>query len=307
MVNGARIIILDGISNQYSSEDFLNLQALLSQLENISVIYFTHNSDPILMLADRVALIRGSTITGTLYKGQFSPELLSGAPGPADDIAQLLPEQEQPSSAPPLLSAHFRADGRSVPLHLRAGEILIVQDSRESIRRQLIDGCFLQNEGRVRISGRHMRSYREAVKHGLALIPGELTDSTLFDCMNENENLIFQVMKKTSHFGLTNARMSDYAQNMFSKSLSTEACRSSETWRKYKLCLHRWQLSNCRILVLEDPAAGMDSIILNELLSVLDDLAARGMAILIVASHHANYMPLSGRVLDLETDCSSPF
>ena len=297
---GAKLLILDGISSQYSRSDFQTLSALLGRLQGVSIIYISHQADPIILKADRIYFLHGNTITGQLYKNDYSPERLSAIlSGPVHPLPAAYSGEKPAQSAAPLLRLGPLPGLLPTEPCLQAGGILLIQDQRDGPRQALIRAFLSRRPQTLLINGKRPRSYQQAAEAGLAVLPSIPLSNGLFSNLSEEDNLSFRILKKTSTFGLVNAKVRRYAQEKYKDVLSTEACLGNAAWRAYKLRLCCCHLAHSRVYVLEDPGANMDGTVLRDLFSFLKSLAQEGAAVLIIASQYESYIPLCSRVLDL--------
>ena len=64
-----------------------------------------------------------------------------------------------------------------------------------------------------------------------------------------------------------------------------------------KVVLAKWLLCNCRVLILDEPTRGIDIGAKTEIYKLINELAAKGMAIIMVSSEMPEVIGMSDRIV----------
>jgi ABC-type sugar transport system ATPase subunit len=304
----------------------------------ITIVFVSHNLEEVLMLADAITVFREgrrmrtapraewSKVTlvramlgetgdarfteGLLDRSEPAPEPTSADPAVADAVTVVAPE----ATSPPLL----RAEGVTVTgaiediwLEVRPGEILgiagLVGSGRTTLLRALA-GAEGKARGRLWIEGKEIgwpRTVRAARKAGTALLPEDRKSEGLALSMASMDNIVLGDMRKSSRLGFLSRRRTERAAAAACEGvgfslgrLSTPAMQLSGG-NQQKLLLARWRHSPPKVLLADEPTRGVDIGAKAEIVEMLEEMAADGMAIIVVASELEELVALSHRILVL--------
>ncbi|MGH8246543.1 MAG: ATP-binding cassette domain-containing protein, partial [Gammaproteobacteria bacterium] len=193
-------------------------------------------------------------------------------------------------------------------LSVRAGEILGIAGLAGSGRTETLRailGADPADGGLIEIFGKPVRvlSPRHAIALGLGLLP-------------EDRKLEGLLLRQTVGFNVTIARLGPYAPrgflrvraerkkvqeyidrlNVRTPGISTRVL-SLSGGNQQKVVFAKWLNADCRILLADEPTRGVDVGAKREIYQLLADLAARGVAIIMVSSELPEILGLSDRVL----------
>jgi ABC-type sugar transport system ATPase subunit len=212
-----------------------------------------------------------------------------------------------------------RVDGLSGPPHvedvsftLRRGEILglagLLGAGRTETARLLI-GAEHRTRGRVILDGRELaiRSPRDAVGHGIAYVPEDRKVQALIMTMSVRENLTLAILGTLRRLwwllsrGKEAAVVDGYVAALRIKIASREhAVGELSGGNQQKVVLARCLASEPRILILDEPTRGIDVGAKAEVHRTIVELAARGVAILLISSELPEILALSDRVVVMD-------
>jgi ABC-type sugar transport system ATPase subunit len=221
------------------------------------------------------------------------------------------PGHSAPQSAPELLRVESLASpGKFQPLSfsIRSGEIVgmagLVGSGRTEVTEALF-GLDPQCTGRVVVDGHiaEIRSPRDAMRHGLGLVPEDRKRHGLVLSMSAGANISLAVLERLSRLGWLDRRAeASEAGSYFARlrirapSLATLASTLSGG-NQQKLVMAKWLAARCRILLVDEPTRGVDVGAKAEIHALLSDLARAGSAILLVSSELPEVLNLSDRTL----------
>ena len=182
-------------------------------------------------------------------------------------------------------------------LTLRPGEILGIYGLMGAGRTELVTSIFEGNdvpsEGEIFLDGEKIKinTTSDAIRTGIALLTEDRRNSGLITIHSILDNIILASIKNYvgKFFRRDSAREREAARSMVHKlriklsSLDT-AVSSLSGGNQQKVVLSKWLLTNPRILILDEPTRGIDVGAKKEIYHILQELADKGVGIIVVSS-----------------------
>jgi len=203
------------------------------------------------------------------------------------------------------------SDGHKVKpatFQLYAGEILglagLVGAGRTELAR-LIFGADRKVSGEIKLEGRHLNvsTPNEAMAAGIAYVPEDRKALGLFLEATSGENITMNVLDREAKAGIINSnfllKVVNDAINNLQIRLASPSIRAMDLsgGNQQKLLLARWLAINPKVLLLDEPTRGVDIGAKSEIYRIISDLAAKGVAILMISSELPEIVGMSDRVL----------
>ena len=278
--------------------------------EGIAIIYISHRMEEIYALADRVSVIRDGGYIGSLEKSEISAarlvEMMVGRP-----LQDLYEHKRQTTPGPVVLEVTNLSDGRKVKsasFQLHAGEIVglagLVGAGRTEIAR-LIFGADRKASGEIKLEGcsLNISTPDDAIKAGIAYVPEDRKHLGLFLEISSGENITMNVLGREAKAGIINSKslfriVADAVNNLGIR-LASPSIRAMDLsgGNQQKLLLARWLAINPKVLLLDEPTRGVDIGAKSEIYRIISELAANGVAILMISSELPEIVGMSDRVL----------
>ena len=312
----SRILVLDEPTTALSSRETDNLFRLVRQLrdEGIALIYISHRMAEIFELADRVTVLRDGGYAGSLDRSAISAEaivrMMVGR-----DLSSFYTKQHDPdaSHARPVLEVSGLTDGgrrvRPCSFTLHAGEVLglagLVGAGRTELAR-LIYGVDRKAGGTVRLEGRAvaLRSPAEALQRGIAYLTEDRKALGLFLDMSCGANINLGVIGRDARAGMLldrargRRRAAEAFRNLAVRAASAAvAVGSLSGGNQQKILLARLLETGPKVLILDEPTRGVDVGAKSEIYRIIDQLARKGIAILVISSELPEIVGICDRVL----------
>ena len=312
----SKILVLDEPTTALSARETERLFALIRQLraEGIALIYISHRMAEVYELSDRVSVLRDGTYVGTLDReGLTADALVKMMVG--RDLSSFYTKEHDPhgSRGPVILEVKGITDGgrrvKPASFQLHQGEVLgiagLVGSGRTELAR-LIYGADPKAAGQVLLDGQEVKITRpkEALDRGLAYLTEDRKALGLFLDMSCGENINVGVIDRDARgWGVLN--------------LATAARRSAEAFQalrvraasplvtvgslsggnQQKVLLSRWLEIGPKVLILDEPTRGVDIGAKSEIYRIIDDLAKRGIGVVVISSELPEIIGTCDRVL----------
>lgn len=317
---GANILVFDEPTSSLSEPEAQRLFSLIEALRGrgVTIIYVSHRLPEVFRLCDRISVLRDGRYVGTLGRAQASEDrvvqMMIGR-----SVEQYFPQHLAQTSGPVVLHVeHLTSRGKfqDVSFDVRAGEIVgfagLVGSGRSEIA-QAIFGLDRSVTGEVFIGGKRLRhgSVRQAMRHGVGLVPEDRKRQGLVLMMSCRANVSLPILDQLNWMGLLNDRRERLTAeryfhrfNIKAPSIETPAAALSGG-NQQKVALAKWLARSSattgggglKLLIVDEPTRGVDVGAKAAIHALLDELARQGMAILLISSELPEILNLSSRIL----------
>jgi len=306
----ARLLIMDEPTAALTPREVTRLFALLRDLRarGHGILFVSHRLDEVLALADRVSVMRDGVTLGTWPRAALTREQLIermvGRP-----LDQEFPKAPAPRGAVLLETRALSGPGvHGVTLQARAGEVLgiagLVGAGRTELVR-LLFGAERATAGEIRLAGRplRLRAPRDAIRRGLCLLTEDRQQQGLLLKLSVRENFALPNLAHWTRAGWIDRRAEGAALARYVARLRIRLAGWEEPaahlsgGNQQKLLVARWLEQDARVLIFDEPTRGIDVGAKHEMYLLLNELAARGKAIVMISSELPEVLGMSDRVL----------
>lgn len=286
---GAKIVILDSITNGYTQREYQLLLKVMRMHPEVCFLYLTNGEDAIVREADRIMVIRNGCPAGMLYHNQFDRTSFETMLKGNVNI--------QPSKH----SSHIREEREIGQLHigencikLRAGKIIGLYDENGGAAERLVKKITSNPSQVLWLCGSSPCSYSQAVRQGLGVISRDYAENAYFHRLSTCDNLSFQVYQKISRFCFLPKHLMNYIE----KNVLEEYGLNDQTGILEKILL-RWAISRPTLLVLENVLTGLNPQAYENVYHILDRISSEGTAILFISADLRDLSPICGSILPI--------
>ena len=194
-----------------------------------------------------------------------------------------------------------------IDLAVQSGEIFGLAGLVGSGRTELVRcifGADRRTSGRILVEGARVEiaSPRDAMTHGIALIPEDRRGQSLVPLMTVEQNFGLANQRIFSKFGLLRGRTRRREIERYIDELGIRPNRPDVQIRnlsggnQQKVVVARWLHSGARVFLFDEPTRGIDVGAKAEIHDLLRRLAARGAAVLVISSELPELLALAGRI-----------
>jgi rhamnose transport system ATP-binding protein len=307
----ARILIMDEATSALTLNEVVELFRLVRRLkeQGTAIIFISHRFGELFELADRVTVLRdGAYVDTQAIKDVSHNKLIHMMVGRT--ITELFPKQDVEAGEVVLKVEHLTRDGafKDVSFELRRGEILgiagLVGSGRTSLVRAIF-GVEPAVSGTIQIEGREVSitSAQQAIQLGLAYVPEDRQMHGLLPAMPIKSNISLPTLSGYSRYGWIEDRAELRATHAAASQLDVRANHMGQAVRELsggnqqKVVLAKWLSTKPRILILDEPTRGIDVGTKAAVHALMGELAAQGVAILMISSELPEILGMSDRIL----------
>ena len=320
----ARIIIMDEPTSSLTQRETDRLFEVIADLKRagVAVVYISHRLMEVGVLADRVVVLRDGRNSGELAREEISHrrmvELMVGR-----DLKQFFRRTHaagegavaptvRPQKHPIRLEVRdvCYADGPTTPVSfaVRGGEIVGMAGLVGAGRTELSEALFGLRpvvRGEVLLDGQPVRIHSpgDAIAAGLLLAPEDRRQFGLVLEESVQHNLGLPNLDHLSRLGLVSVRRETEMARTMCERLRVRTPRLAQPvnllsgGNQQKIVLGKWLARQPRVLLLDEPTRGVDVGAKSEIYALMDELAAAGIAIVMISSDLEEVLGMSDRVL----------
>jgi rhamnose transport system ATP-binding protein len=312
----ARILLMDEPTSALTGREVDRLFAVIHRLRaaGAGIIYISHRLEEIRRIADRVTVIRdGRTVASGLDAVTPDGEIIRLMVGrDVEAVPAGLGERDGGRAGDVALEIRGlsgRASGLAdVSFSVRRGEILGVAGLVGSGRTELAETVFglrPQDAGEVWIRGARtrIRSPAEAIQAGLAYVPEDRRRHGVIADFDVAANTGLASLGRLASAGFIRRRAErDLAEQYVRRfNIRTPSVDSAvghlSGGNQQKVALARWLATSPSVLILDEPTQGVDVGAKAEIHVLIRELAAEGLAVVMISSDLSEVLQLSDRVL----------
>ena len=310
----ARVVIMDEPTAALTDREVDNLFAVVKLLRShgAGVIYISHRLDEVFTLADRITVLRdGQTIATEPAASLTRQSLIAMMIG--RELSAVFPKRPVPLG--PLDDAAIDVKGvrnrgaglRDISFSVRRGEIFGVAGLVGSGRTQLAETLFgltPADGGQILRDGKpvSIASPRDAIAAGIAYVPEDRRQHGVVLEMSIAANASLASLDRVSTHGLIDDAAErkaarEHADRLRIKAASIEdEAGTLSGGNQQKVALARWLSTSPSVLILDEPTQGVDVGSKAEIHDLMQQLAERGLAIIMISSELPEILGMSDRV-----------
>jgi rhamnose transport system ATP-binding protein len=310
LATGARVIALDEPTALFTRAEADRLMRLVRGLaaDGVAVVLISHLLEEVLSACDVVTVLRDGRHVLTAPAGEQTPRsLVDHMVGRPVDL--LHPEPVPVGGdAPVVLAARDLRRGsavRGVDVEVRAGEIvglagLVGSGRTETLR--LIFGADHPDSGEVTVHGRAVRpgSPARAMARGIAMVPESRERQGLVRVRPVRENIALATLGDRQVAGFVRRRAEARRTGEVAERLNIRGdgpVLRLSGGNQQRTLFGKWLVREPAVLLVDEPTRGVDVAAKAGIHRLLVELAARGIAVLLVSSQVEEVLGLSHRVL----------
>lgn len=311
----AELLIMDEPTASLSGKEASILFDIINTLrkQEVSIIYISHRLEEVYMLSDRLTILRDGRNAALLQKEQIVPkEVIQTMIGKVvDESAGSKKTLKRNTNEVMLKVEGLTRKGffENVSFEVRRGEIVgfggLIGAGRTEVMRCLY-GVDKYQSGKIYINGTEYvpSSTRKSIDFGFGFVPEDRRGQGFIPLLSTNRNA-----------ALTNYDI--ISQKMFAISSSEEMDMSKTIIKKIdvrppdpekqvglmsggnqqKVVIGKWLPRDLKMLIVDEPTAGIDVGAKDEIYHILEELAAKGVIVILVSSDLQELLRVSHRIL----------
>ncbi|MBM9468863.1 sugar ABC transporter ATP-binding protein [Nakamurella leprariae] len=306
-----RIMILDETTASTSEEHFNDILDLVrrEKAAGTCIIFVSHRLNEVFAMADRIAVLRNGRLVDVVRAADSSPDDVT-----ALMIGQALKALARPApvehhGAPPVISVQdlYGGSARGVSFDVRSGEIVglygLVGSGRSSVartvtgQRQAVGGVVTMRGERIKLS-----TPGDALRRRIAYLTEDRRLEGFVNDFDNGQNMSLVVLPRMARAGVVNAgqekaRVKELIRDFQVKGGVKTMTKSLSGGNQQKVVVAKWLEADPDFVVLDEPTKGIDVGARANIYEIIQSVAARGKAVLVVSSEAEELLSLCHRIL----------
>lgn len=311
LLNEPSILILDEPTSTLTEHEKEKLFAIVRDLRqrNTAILYVTHHLREVLQIADRVSVMRDGRIVASepVTKGTTEDHLLDMLSAPKSKSDAHTRARTGRVNLLTVEGLRGSEEAPGVSFSVEAGEIVglygVVGCGRELVARSLV-GLHPHHGGVVRLDGARIgvRNPTAALKAGIGYLPAGRAENGILPNRSVLENLNLSRLSEVGRRGVIRKRSEkdEAKRQLVAFGVKYGAMEDPITTlsggNQQKVLFARTVLAGPRLLVLEDPTAGIDAGAKLEIYEQARRLAEAGKGLLWLSSDVTETLRLCDRI-----------
>ena len=306
----AKILIMDEPSAVLTDRELEVMFRIVKQLRDkgITIIYISHRLDEIFGLCSNVSVLRDGCHIDTIPVASVDRQgLINMMVG--REMGQEYPK-EVGNVGGTILEVKNLSRGilQDISFEVKSGEVFgisgLVGAGRTELARAIL-GIDKPESGEVYVRGKkvHYRTFADAIRDGLGLIPEDRKLQGLVQIMSVKRNTTLVNMKRVLHAGVISSSLEEKLSKEYADKLHV-VTPSMETEVQYlsggnqqKVVIAKWLFQNSEILFLDEPTRGIDVGAKAEIYRLINRMAKEGKTIIMISSEMPELLGLCDRIM----------
>ncbi|MFV0360218.1 sugar ABC transporter ATP-binding protein [Tropicimonas sp.] len=307
----ARVVIMDEPTAALSQKEIEELYELVERLkaDGKAILFISHKFDEIFRIADRYTVFRDGQFVAEGRMADISEDdLVRMMVGRSVDT--IFPERTPHPGAEILAVADLchPTEFDSISFTLRRGEILgfygLVGAGRSEVMQALF-GITRPSAGRVTIDGAPVRfgSTDRAIAAGIVYVPEDRGTQGAIIGLPIFQNVTLPSLGRTSRHGFIRLAEEFALTRKYTERLDLRAAALDQDvgllsgGNQQKVVIAKWLATEPKIIILDEPTKGIDIGSKAAVHEFTAELAAQGLAVIMVSSEIPEVLGMSDRVI----------
>jgi ABC-type sugar transport system ATPase subunit len=307
-----RILVFDEPTSSLSQPESQRLFELIESLKagGLTMIYVSHRMPELFRLCDKISVLRDGAYVGTLEKGEMTQDavvqMMIGR-----SVEEYFGKTSQGNLGHTVLSVQnlsSQTGFRDISFEIKAGEVVgfagLVGAGRSEMARAIF-GLDPEATGAVRIAGEQLKlgSVKNALRAGVGMVPEDRKRQGCVLGMSCRENVSMAILDRLGQIGLLDQKQekaiaADHIDQLRVKTASMDASVNSLSGgNQQKIVIAKWLARGGKLLIVDEPTRGVDVGAKAAIHALLDELAGKGLAIMLISSELPEVLNLSHRIM----------
>ncbi|MGX7031336.1 sugar ABC transporter ATP-binding protein [Vagococcus zengguangii] len=309
LANG-KIIIMDEPTAALSEREISHLFKIVRKLkaDGVSMVYISHRMEEIFELCDRITVMRDGISVSTYQISEVGVnQIVKDMVG--RDINDFYPQKDNPIGDVKFKVEDLSSDRvKNISFDVREGEILgfsgLMGAGRTEIMRAIF-GIDKKDSGRLFLNGQeiHVNSPSQAIEKGIGFLTENRKEEGLVLDFSLKDNVVLPSVEQFNKKGVLDNKTMDEFVELLLKRLTVKMensdvpASSLSGGNQQKVVMAKWIGIGPQVLILDEPTRGVDVGAKREIYLLMNELAERGVAIIMVSSDLPEVLGVSDRIL----------
>ncbi|MBT2731028.1 sugar ABC transporter ATP-binding protein [Carnobacterium sp. ISL-102] len=311
LMTNAQVIIMDEPTAALTEREIDMLFKIIHTLKtkNVAIIYISHRMEEIFKISDRITVMRdGVSIDTSLTKETTNDDVVRKMVG--RDLEDYYPKKHSKIGEVVFETKGLTKENRfeNISFTVKSGEIVgfsgLMGAGRTEIMRSLF-GIDELDQGEIYLEGEKItiKNPSMAIAKGIGFLTENRKEEGLILDYSIRDNISLPSIDGFSKKGLIDTHAeSDFAKLLMERlhvkaENQFDSVSSLSGGNQQKVVLAKWIGIGSKVLILDEPTRGVDVGAKREIYQLMNELADRGVAIIMVSSDLPEILGVSDRVI----------
>lgn len=307
----AKVIIMDEPTAALTQSETEVLFQVVNSLreKGVSIVYISHRMEEIFELCDRITILRDGSYIDTKKIADIDMndvvKMMIGR-----EIGERYPARDVKIGDVVFEVKNLNCPGafENVDFNVRAGEVLGVSGLMGAGRTEIMQAIFGNMPhvtGQIFLNGKEIKnkSPQQAIENGIGFITEDRKVEGLMLEESIMKNISLANLTRISENGVIKKKKEQELVNKGIKELRIKCfgpqheCNNLSGGNQQKVVFAKWIYTDPKVLILDEPTRGVDIGAKKEIYNIINDLAATGVAIIMVSSELPEVLGMSDRIM----------
>ena len=311
LMKDAKFIVMDEPSASLMTEEIERLFKIIKDLKakGVTVVYISHRMEEIFEICDYITVMRdGKSVDTKAVSESNYDEVVRKMVG--REITDYYPEKTNEIKDTIFEAKNLESNGvfKNINFHVREGEILgfsgLMGSGRTEIMRAVF-GLDPLDSGEIILKGEklNIKGPKDSISKGIGFITEDRKDEGLILDESINDNIILPVISQVAKNHIINdSEVHDLVDMLVNRlKIKSESrndpASSLSGGNQQKVVLAKWITISPQVLILDEPTRGVDVGAKREIYTLINELAEKGVAIIVVSSDLPELLGISDRIM----------
>lgn len=311
LMTNAKVIIMDEPTAALTEREIDTLFKLIHTLteKGVSIVYISHRMEEIFKISKRITVMRDGISIDTSFTTETSnDEVVRKMVG--RELEDYYPQKTAEIKGNILEVKGLTQKGRfeDVSFSVKAGEIVgfsgLMGAGRTEIMRAIF-GIDSFNSGDIVLEGKkiNIKVPSDAIANGIGFLTENRKEEGLVLDYSLRDNISLPSIDGFKKFGIIDTKAESSFALMLMERLKVkavsemDAASSLSGGNQQKVVLAKWIGIGSKVLILDEPTRGVDVGAKREIYQLMNELADRGVAIIMVSSDLPEILGVSDRIV----------
>ncbi|MGQ1786378.1 MULTISPECIES: sugar ABC transporter ATP-binding protein [unclassified Saccharicrinis] len=309
-----KVLVLDEPTTVLGPKSVEKLFRTLDRLKQkgIAIIYISHHMEEIFQISDSVTVLKDGEVTGTMLASETNTDevvkLMIGR-----ELKDFYPPRDVKIGDKPILEVEGLNSKckkiKDVSFKLYPGEVLGISGLGGSGRTEtarLIFGADKKESGIIRLNGKEIENKNpvKSIANSIGFVPEDRKETGVFLSLSVKDNISltnFDLVSDKLDF-IQDGKERKNACNLINKlSIKTPnentKVMNLSGGNQQKVALAKWLSIDAQVIIIDEPTRGVDVGAKVEIYNLINELAAKGVGVLVISSDMPEIIGISDRIL----------
>lgn len=303
------IIVLDEPTAALTLDETKMLYDIIRKLkqEGVSIIFISHRMEDIYAVGDRIYVLKDGRYSGEAMVKDVAVEDIIKMMIGRDIGQQFVQKTNKPGEVVLEVRNLTSQRVKDVSFQVRSGEVVGFGGLIGAGRTELLQAIYgVDNyEGEIYYKGKLIKntSPGAAIDRGFSMVPEDRKDKGLILSHSVQNNIQMTILDRISKMGLLSGKKGKQTVGTFIENLNIKTSGAQQKvgmlsgGNQQKVVLAKCMAPDPSVILLDEPTRGVDVGAKTEIYKIINDLASKGFAIIMVSSELPELIAVSDRII----------